>query len=352
MAPQSSRTQSALVVHGALNLPSVEIRSYNLETRDEDGFAGDKVTSGSFRDLLDEWRSKLRETGDDPLGDTPTEEIGKKQLDELLHGGNSDVAGLIQTAVESFAQRLAAVLRRFLRLKAWRDTQRVAIGGGLREARIGELAVGRAEMILRAEGVEIDLRPIHHHPDEAGLVGCAHLAPSWMFAGHDSIVAIDIGGSNIRCGIVQLNLKKAPDLSKASVWKSQLWRHSDDGPDRDGAVDTLCEMLEWAIRAARRKKLALAPFIGVGCPGVIESDGSIERGAQNLPGNWESSRFNLPVLIKEKIPRIGDHDTAVVMHNDAVVQGLSETPFMQDVERWAVLTIGTGLGNASFTNRT
>ena len=40
------------------------------------------------------------------------------------------------------------------------------------------------------------------------------------------------------------------------------------------------------------------------------------------------------------------------MHNDAVVQGLSEVPFMQDVERWGVLTIGTGLGNARFTNRT
>jgi hypothetical protein len=40
------------------------------------------------------------------------------------------------------------------------------------------------------------------------------------------------------------------------------------------------------------------------------------------------------------------------MHNDAVVQGLSEVPFMQDVQHWAVLTIGTGLGNARFTNRT
>ena len=28
-----------------------------------------------------------------------------------------------------------------------------------------------------------------------------------------------------------------------------------------------------------------------------------------------------------------------------------EVPFMQDVERWGVLTIGTGLGNARFTNR-
>jgi hypothetical protein len=41
----------------------------------------------------------------------------------------------------------------------------------------------------------------------------------------------------------------------------------------------------------------------------------------------------------------------VVMHNDAVVQGLSELPFMQDVEHWGVLTVGTGLGNACFSNR-
>jgi hypothetical protein len=55
--------------------------------------------------------------------------------------------------------------------------------------------------------------------------------------------------------------------------------------------------------------------------------------------------------LHEAIPKIGDDDTAIVMHNDAVVQGLSEVPFMQDVEHWGVLTIGTGLGNARFTNR-
>jgi hypothetical protein len=41
----------------------------------------------------------------------------------------------------------------------------------------------------------------------------------------------------------------------------------------------------------------------------------------------------------------------VVLHNDAVIQGLSQVPFMQDVMHWGVLTIGTGLGNACFTNR-
>ena len=59
----------------------------------------------------------------------------------------------------------------------------------------------------------------------------------------------------------------------------------------------------------------------------------------------------MPASLVEAIPQIGDHDTAVLMHNDGVVQGLSEVPFMQDVERWGVLTIGTGLGNARFTNR-
>lgn len=41
----------------------------------------------------------------------------------------------------------------------------------------------------------------------------------------------------------------------------------------------------------------------------------------------------------------------ILMHNDAVVQGLSEVPFTRDFEHWGVLTIGTGLGNARFTNR-
>jgi hypothetical protein len=33
------------------------------------------------------------------------------------------------------------------------------------------------------------------------------------------------------------------------------------------------------------------------------------------------------------------------MHNDGVVQGLSEVPFMQDVKRWGVLTIRWGDGS-------
>ena len=170
-----------------------------------------------------------------------------------------------------------------------------------------------------------------------------------MFKGHDAILAVDIGGTNIRAGLIELDLKRAPDLSEASVHAFDLWRHADEAPTREQAVQRLIRMLKKLIAKATKDKLRLAPFIGVGCPGVIASDGSIERGAQNFPGNWESSRFNLPAHLIENIPRIEDHRTTVVMHNDAVLQGLSEVPFMLDVERWGVLTIGTGLGNARFT---
>ena len=59
----------------------------------------------------------------------------------------------------------------------------------------------------------------------------------------------------------------------------------------------------------------------------------------------------MPQRLRDAIPEIGGHETVVVMHNDAVVQGLSELPWMQDVRHWGVMTIGTGLGNAHFTNR-
>src|SRR5271167_1648690 len=135
------------------------------------------------------------------------------------------------------------------------------------------------------------------------------------------------------------------------VRNSELWRHADDEPTREGTVKRPVKMQKGLIAVADEEGLKLAPFIGIACPGVINEDCSIEKGAQNLPGNWESSKFNLPASLVEAIPAIGDHDTAVVMHNDGVVQGLSEVPFMQDVQRWGVLTIGTGLGNARFSNR-
>ncbi len=344
-------TTTGIARHGATRLPSVEVDSFNIELKDEEGFLGDRASKGAFRKILEGLRKPLKKNGDDPLGKKSTDEIPKGDLDEVLVGDDVAAAALVHGAIEEFAQELAYVTRRFLKTKAWTDTERIVVGGGFRQSRVGEIAIARTDLILKAEDFKVDLVPIRFHPDDAGLLGALHLAPSWIFEAHDSILAVDIGGTNIRCGVVDTRWKKAPDLSKAAVWKSELWRHADDEPTREGAVKRLVKMLKDLIAAAEAAGLKLAPFIGIACPGVIDEDGSIEKGAQNLPGNWESSKFNLPASLVEGIPQIGDHDTAVLMHNDGVVQGLSEVPFMQDVEHWGVLTIGTGLGNARFTNR-
>ena len=351
MADKDADSAATPFTHGAQELSRVVVDAYNAELRTSEGFLGDRASKRAFQAILEDWRERMRKAGEDPLGDIPSDEISKKTLDKLLTDGDGEAAGVIHGAIEEFSQEFAGVIRRFLRLKEWKDTERIVVGGGLRESRIGELAIGRAAVILKTSGSNIELRPIRHPSDHAGLIGSVQLVPSWILAGHDSILAVDIGGSNIRAGLVELRTKKQADLSAAEVGRFELWRHCDDQPKREDAVTRLIEILTDLIKRADKDELTLAPFVGIGCPGVIRADGTIERGGQNLPGNWESKGFNLPQRVREAIPKIGDHDTVVVMHNDAVVQGLSELPEMQDIEHWGVLTIGTGLGNAHFTNR-
>jgi hypothetical protein len=341
----------------------VRVDAYNAELHDPSGggFLGDRASNRAFVEILEDWRVRVRRgaSGQDPLEGAlgekrPTQEINRRELDTLLHAANEDpeAAGLVHSAIEDFAQEMAAVVRRFLRQPAWRDTERVAVGGGFLEARVGLMAIGRVGILLKAGGEPVRMTPVSRHPDEAGLCGAAHLAPPEALHGSDAILAVDIGGTNIRAGLVALDLEGAPDLSRARVAATERWRHADEKPSRDGAISRLADMLCGLAQRAGQEGLRLAPFVGVGCPGVILPDGTIERGGQNLPGgNWEGEGFNLPTALAAALPDLGGCRPLILVHNDAVVQGLSETPTMQDVKRWGVLTIGTGLGNARFSNR-
>jgi hypothetical protein len=349
MSSRPAQPTIPTIGHGAAALTSVQVDSYSVELRDSGGFLGDRANKRAFRAILDEWRERVGDDDGDPLDADPADEVGKKKLEKALLSGDTEAAGVVHSAIEDFANDLAGVIGRFLALKAWKGTQRIVIGGGFREGRVGELALGRTAALLKAEGIEVPLVPIRHDPNHAGLLGAVHLAPSWIFAGHGSILAADIGGTNMRAGIVSLGKKK--DLSAAAVAAAERWRHGDESPTRDQAVERLIGMLEGLIARAGKKKLGLAPFIGIGCPGLIRDDGAIARGGQNLPGNWSAKSFNLAHRLLEALPAIDGHEPVIVLHNDAVLQGLSQRPFMRDVERWGVLTIGTGLGNARFTNR-
>jgi len=342
--------EPATLGHGGRVLAAVTIDAYNEELRDENGFVGDRASGRAFRAILEDWREQLRQQGEDPFGDTPTGEISKSKLDTYLKGADPIAAGLVHTAVEEFANELAIVVQRFLRLAAWKDTECIVIGGGLSASHIGRLAMGRAVVILKGKGITVDLRTIENHPDEAGLIGAVQLAPTWVLDGHDAILAADIGGSNLRVGVVGFKIKKG-DLSKTSVWKHLHWRHRNDLPTRDAAIDRMAEMAQDLVNDAADHKLKLAPFFGIGCPGLIDEHGVISQGGQNLPGNWEGDGFNLAKELAHRLPRIHGHEPLFVIHNDAVVQGLSEVPTMQEFHRWGIFTIGTGLGNARFTNR-
>ncbi|OWW00151.1 glucokinase [Rhizobium sp. R72] len=339
---------SPLLNNGATVLPSVTVNCYNLELRDGNGFIGDRANRQAFQQKLENCRQLVCKGGRDPLGDTATEEMSKKQIDALLNGKNLEASALILGAIEEYAAEFAYVLQTFLKDERWKETQRIVVGGGLKDSAFCELAIARAMVRLKSEGLMIELVPIAHHPDDAGLLGAAHLMHSWMLNGYDGILAVDIGGANIRAGVVETRLEEHSDLSKARVWKSHLWRYGDEPTSRKGAVAKLTDMLGKLIDKAVKENFSLAPLIGVACPGVIEADGSIARGAQNLPGgNWERDGFNLTNELAQAFPKIGNHDTLVLMHNDGVVQGLSQIPFVQDVKHWGIVTIGTGFGNTN-----
>ena len=53
--------------------------------------------------------------------------------------------------------------------------------------------------------------------------------------------------------VVCLKLEDADDLSKADIGQFELWRHCDEKPSRDEAIDSLIGMLKRLIKAAKRQ---------------------------------------------------------------------------------------------------
>ena len=350
----SKRTSHAVAdergKHGAMRIPGLTIDSYNLAIRDpdSDGFLGDRASQTAFRDLLDHARKHAR-TGKDPFGKEPSAEVGKKAIDLVMVGGDPDAAHLVHVAVEEYAQRLAGVIRIFLAQPEWEGVEGIVLGGGMPESQAGGLAIRRAARQLKDSRLGVDLYVLQHDADEGGLLGWVQLLPDEVREQHDAFLAVDVGGTNLRCGIVEHRLDRSDDGTKARLAEHMQWRHADDDPDRGEAIARLAGMLNGLNAQARTLGIRLAPFVGIACPGQIQRDGGIPQGAQNLPGDWELP-FHLPRELRKRLDRIGGRQPAVVLHNDAVVQGLSERRRMRKRRRWAVLTIGTGLGNASYSN--
>lgn len=93
-----------------------------------------------------------------------------------------------------------------------------------------------------------------------------------------------------------------------------------------------------------------APIMHSSCIPAVARLAEMTRSLVQL-GDGQEDEFNLVSALRDRLPRIDGHDPTILIHNDAVVRGVSELPKMGDVSRWGVLTIGTGLGNARIINR-
>jgi hypothetical protein len=334
------------IENGAQELHGVSIESYNLEIKKGEDWLGDQASRLAFWKICDDHRKLARAVGFDPFA-RPTSDLSKKDFDRLLASKDARTVAFAYGVVEAFAQRLVEVIHRFLEVKKWKGTELIVFGGGLMTSRAGLIAIERAALLLAADGTSIALRRTAVDPDVAGLIGTAQLFPAWMLKGYNGMLAVDIGGTNIRAAI--LEIKNTGKDTHVRVFKNVTWKQDKSSRSREAAVKRMVKALNQLIKFAKSSGLNLAPLLGIGCPGIIERDGSVRRGDQNLPGNWQSDRFNLPESITSNIPKIDDHRLQVVMHNDAVVQGLSEKCALNDIRHWAVLTIGTGLGNAKYS---
>ncbi|MDM0046388.1 ROK family protein [Variovorax dokdonensis] len=356
-ASSESEALAAPLRHGTMELPSVCVEGYSLAIRGAKGFIGDAASQTAFRKLLQTWRKRQRKRYlRDPLagngGAKNGEHVSKRVLDEVLSAPVASAASdMLDAAIEDFAEDLADVILQYRQHDSWKKVQRIVIGGGFPGSAVGEHALLQAAAVLHHQDCPVELARLCHDVDDAGLLGWVHLTPPALIERHEAILAVDIGGTNVRCGIVETRRNKASDLSRARVIRRSKWRHADDKPARSELLDGIAQMLHELAAHARRKKIDLAPFVGVACPGRVLRDGAISRGAHNMPGDWSRDKFHLPRALGELLPDIGGERPQVLLHNDAVIQGLSELPFMQDVRHWAVLTIGTGLGNATYVNR-
>lgn len=336
--------------HGATQLAGVRVDAYNLAIRDtqREGFVGDRASATHFIELLDEVRRGAGRGGD-PFGPGRGDDTDKDRVDAVLRGDNVDAAHLVHLAAERYAQEFADVVQVFRAQPDWDGVERLVIGGGFHEHAFGGLAVRRAMRVLAQRRVRLDLHLLRHEPDDGGLLGWIHAAPREAVQAHAALLAVDIGGTHVRCGLVEHGLRDAADGSAARVVQRMRWRHGSDEPTRDELVARIAAMLNGLAAYARSCGIALAPVVGVACPGRIAPDGGLEQGTQNLPGDW-GPPFHLPDALHRQLDRIDRRAPEVLMHNDAVIQGLSERPAMHDVARWAVFTVGTGLGNAVYTN--
>jgi glucokinase len=144
-------------------------------------------------------------------------------------------------------------------------------------------------------------------------------------------IGIDLGGTSIKCGLIDPNGK--------IIWNRT--EPTEAGQPAERTFTHIRSVIHEAITFEKRKHVNIQG-IGIGIPGIIE-EGILVGGANNLPG-WGM------VPIKTMLEK--EFDRQVYVENDANLMGLAESRFgsARGVKHVIFLTIGTGIGGAMILN--
>tara|TARA_Y100000310_G_scaffold327248_1_gene393289 strand:+ start:361 stop:1173 length:813 start_codon:yes stop_codon:yes gene_type:complete len=132
------------------------------------------------------------------------------------------------------------------------------------------------------------------------------------------IIGIDLGGTNLRVGLVRNN--KVVKYIKIKTPKTA-----------QGIVDNLINYIEQVMSKDVK---------GIG----VSSPGPLENGIIKNPPNLPFKNYNLKKVLEKKFKK------RVVIENDATCVSLAEAKLGNKKKNFIVLTFGTGIGGGIFIN--
>jgi glucokinase len=143
-------------------------------------------------------------------------------------------------------------------------------------------------------------------------------------------VGVDLGGTNIKIGIVSQKGKL--------VEKTSLNSKADEGPDK------VVKQIKTGIKeilANNRKKIR---GIGIGAPGVVSTKKGTVENPPNFPG-W--TKVNLGKIVTKEF------NITCYVENDANAAAIGEMIFGagKEYKSFVMITLGTGVGGGIIINR-
>ena len=143
-------------------------------------------------------------------------------------------------------------------------------------------------------------------------------------------VGVDLGGTNIKIGIVSDKGKLVKSIS--------IKTEADCGPK-----NVIANIIKGVELILAKNKLKIQG-IGIGCPGVVSIKKGIVENAPNLPG-WKNVK--LGPIIKEKF------GYKVHLENDANAAAIGELIFGsgKKLDSFVMVTLGTGVGGGIVFNK-